>query len=63
MAAVENYCCYQLSNRQSLENTLTKLMLSHQIYEVLSFCLIFIENNEEIRIKHKQRTFCLTLIQ
>lgn len=60
MAAVENYCCYQLSNRQSLENTLMKLMLSHQIYKVLGFCHIFIENKEKEKI---QRTFCLTLSQ
>lgn len=63
MAAMENYCCYPLNNRQSLENTLMNLMLSHQIYKVLGFCHIFIENKEEIRRKHKQRTFCLTLSQ
>lgn len=37
-----------------------KLMLSHQIYKVLGFCHIFIENKEKEKI---QRTFCLTLSQ
>lgn len=49
MAAVENYRCYQLSNRQSLETRQMKLLLSHQIYKVLGFCHLFTDNKEEIR--------------